>query len=342
MSLLVDLKYINSITHLLKNFKKTQDYLYNFRCPLCGDSRTNKSKKRAYFLREKDGDGFFFKCHNCGKSLSFPEFLKTLDHTIYKEYVYEKFLEDKGGKREPVKVATKIYKPRKPIILSGFPSVDSLDDTHPAKKYLLLRKIPEKFLSEFFWAENFKDVVDIMQPENQYAFKEHGRIIIPFMDRDKNLMAIQGRSLLEHDEVRYITIKAYEDAPRLYGMHRLEKTWRRIYLVEGPFDSLFLPNCLAMAGADIPNTLPIDKTLVVYDNEPTNKEIRDKISMAIKRGYRVTIWPDSLVEKDINKMIESGILQDNIRAIVDQNSYQGLEALAKLSAWKRPHKKPSI
>lgn len=262
---------------------------------------------------------------------------------MYKEYIYESYLE-KGEavavakpKKSKPKAEPKKYKAAKPTVLIGYPSIASLDPDHPARKYIESRHIPKKYYQQLFWTDNFPALVDKVDPMHEFHLKNEGRIVIPFLDRAGNVLGIQGRSLEPDAMIRYITIKAYKDAPRIFGLNRLAKSYQRIYVVEGPFDSLFLPNCLAMAGSDIPAEFPTDKTIIVYDNEPRKPETVEKIRKAIDRNYTVCIWPDNILEKDINLMIMNGYTEAGIREIIDTNSYSGLAARIKLQHWSNPH-----
>ena len=71
---IIDSKYIGLISSRLQKFKRVKSNLYNFRCPICGDSQKHKNKARGYFYQIKTNTNF--KCHNCGASLSFNNFLK--------------------------------------------------------------------------------------------------------------------------------------------------------------------------------------------------------------------------------------------------------------------------
>jgi hypothetical protein len=351
VSLYIDEKYAVSISHLLRNFKKKENHLYNFSCPICGDSKKNKLKSRGYLYRGKDR--LRYKCHNCDCSISFGDLIKQLDESLYKEYIYESFLTKDNKEPTPPKEnpTTKFkkkseYKPTKPDILIGCPTIASLPSDHPARAYLEWRKLPIESFREFCWTDDFSVIADILCPDHKFNLRKEGRILIPFLDRRLQLLALQGRSQPTYNAkldmwvdapnaMRYITLKAYEDAPRIFGMNRLAKTYKRIYTVEGPFDSYFVPNCVALAGSDIPIGFPTDKTVIIYDNECRNKAICDKIEKAIERGYMVCIWPDNIKEKDINKMIQNGYKQDKIREIIDTNVYVGLEAKAKLQHWRK-------
>lgn len=354
MSLFLDEKYLSSIGHLLRNYKKKQDYLWNFSCPLCGDSRKKKIKARGYMFRYRDT--LIFKCHNCGETLSFSEFLKGLDASLYQEYIVETFAEKgktptKEEKEERVVHFKKgsDYKSVKPAVLVGSPAISTLGPDHPARAYLEWRKLPPGALQELYWTDDFPALVDKFLPENQYSLVKEGRIVIPFYDTKKELVALQGRSMpiycAEDDHwydpsaaIRYITVKADENAPRVFGMQNIKLfSQERIYCVEGPFDSLFLKNCVAMAGSDIPTGyLPKDRAVIVYDNERKKPDTIKKIGRAIKAGYTVCIWPENIKEKDINNMILSGMKIEKIREIIDLNLYSGLQATLQLQHWANP------
>lgn len=112
---------------------------------------------------------------------------------------------------------------------------------------------------------------------------------------------------------------------------------KKYYVVEGPIDSLFLDNCVAMAGAD-GNASGLDyleNAVFVFDNEPRNKEIVSRMERCIDRGYKVCIWPENVLDKDINDMVLSGIDPVNLQMVIDQNTFENLEAKLKLSYWRK-------
>ena len=112
---LVDSKYIGLVSPRLQKFKKVKNNLFNFRCPICGDSKKNKSKTRGYFYTIKADVNF--RCHNCGASMTFSNFLKEIDTVLHKQYVFERFKDGKSGRgtvvEEPIfKFETPKFKPK--------------------------------------------------------------------------------------------------------------------------------------------------------------------------------------------------------------------------------------
>ena len=130
-----------------------------------------------------------------------------------------------------------------------------------------------------------------------------------------------------------MTIKVKENAPKIFGLN----TWnenKTTYIVEGPIDSLFVENSLAMAGADLSTckTLLNDIDVVfVYDNEKRNKEIVKKMDKIISDNHKIVIWPNHVMEKDINDMILNNV---NVMSVMENNTFQGLIAKTKLLEFK--------
>ena len=320
---LVDSKYISLVSSRLQKFKKVKADLYNFRCPICGDSQKNKNKSRGYFYVVKNNTNF--KCHNCGASLSLNNFLKKIDTTLYKQYTMEKFKEGHTGKNFVVdQPVLKFNKPvfRKKVDLPKATENDS------AKNYLLKRKLnPDKF----YYAERFKSWVNTQKKTFDYTGRDEPRIIILMYDEEKQLIGFQGRAL-DSSPNKYITIMLQEDAPKIYGLDSINRE-KPIYIVEGPFDSTFVENGVAMCGADVDvGSFGWSNYIWVLDNEPRNGEITNRISKLIDRGEKVVIWPSNVTEKDINDMVLSG---HDVMSMLKSSTYSGLEAKIKFNNWKK-------
>jgi len=320
---LVDSKYIGLVSSRLQKFKKVKSDLYNFRCPICGDSQKNKNKTRGYFYVVKNNTNF--KCHNCGSSLSFNNFLKKVDTTLHKQYTLEKFKEGHTGKGFVVEAPKLEFK--KPVFKRKL-NLPKASEVPAAKEYLSKRKLnPEKF----YFADKFKQWTNSQKQTFDTIGRDESRIIIPMYDRDKNLIGFQGRSLVPNS-VKYITVMLDEEAPKIYGLDEIDEQLP-IYVVEGPFDSTFINNSVALCGSD--GDLGYFKgsnIILVYDNEPRNREIVNRIGKCISRGESVVIWPSGIVEKDINDMVLSGL---NVMDVLKSNTYTGLEAKIKFNNWKK-------
>lgn len=319
----IDSKYIGLVSSRLQKFKRVKADLYNFRCPLCGDSQKNKNKTRGYLYPVKNNTNF--KCHNCGASLSFNNFLKELDPTLHKQYTMEKFKEGHTGKNFVVEEPK--FEFVKPVFKKKL-DLPRASEVPIAKEYLEKRKIdPEKF----YFAHKFKEWANTQKQTFSKVSYEEPRIIIPLCDFDNNLIGFQGRSLTPKS-VKYITVMLSDDAPKIYGLNTIKKN-ETVYVTEGPFDSTFVRNAIAMCGADANiSDFGFSRVVWIYDNEPRNAEIISRISKTIDRGEEVIIWPTSIEQKDINDMILAG---HDIMNMLESNTHSGLEAKIKFNTWKK-------
>jgi predicted RNA-binding Zn-ribbon protein involved in translation (DUF1610 family) len=320
---LVDSKYIGLVSSRLQKFKRVKSDLYTFRCPICGDSQKNKNKTRGYLYPVKNNTNF--KCHNCGASLSFNNFLKEMDPVLHKQYTLEKFKEGHTGKGFVVEAPKLEFK--KPVFKKSL-NLPKASSNPVAKEYLEKRKLnPEKF----YFADKFKEWTNTQKVTFDTIGRDESRIIIPMYDRDNNLIGFQGRSLVPNS-VKYITVMLDEEAPKIYGLNEVDEQLP-IYVVEGPFDSTFVNNSVALCGSDGDvRCLKGSSIVFVYDNEPRNREIVNRIGKCISRGESVVIWPSGIVEKDINDMILAG---HDVQSVIKLNTYSGLEAKVKFNNWKK-------
>jgi len=330
MSSYIDLKYINEISSRLDQFKKKNDYLFNFRCPHCGDSQKSKTKARAYLYRVKND--MFFKCHNCGQGQNLSNFIKFLDPKKYGEYLLERYKGSAPSTPQP-KFDFKPTKFKETNLLDNCIKISNLKDDHPVKDYIKKRLIPTEYYEKLYLVNKFHNFANKVKPGIFKEKYEHPRLIIPFFDVTGELFAFQGRAFGK-EQPKYITIKLDETKQKVYGLERVNFQ-KHVYIVEGPLDSLFLDNCLAAGGADLTLRMPNDQVTYIFDNEPRNKEIIKRMYAVIENDYNVVIWPNHIQLKDVNEMIVSGISVDEIKNIIDKNTFRKLEALEKLSHYKK-------
>ena len=319
---LVDSKYIGLVSSRLLKFKKVKTDLYNFRCPICGDSQKNKSKTRGYLYAVKADMNF--RCHNCGASMTFSNFLKEIDPIIHKHYVFERFKNGKSGR------GTVVEEPKFNFEAPQFkPRLDlpKASENPDAKKYLEDRKLDP---TKFYYTDKFKAWSNSHKQTFDNVKYDEPRIIIPLFYK-KTLVGFQGRSL-GPSKVKYITVMINDDAPKIYGLDNIRKD-APVFITEGPFDSTFICNSIAMCGADADvSRWGISNPVYVYDNEPRSPEIARRIETAIASQQSVVIWPNNIYEKDINDMVLAG---HDVQSMVESNVYSGLQANLQFNTWKR-------
>lgn len=336
---IVDLQHATQLSNRLELFKikATNPYRMNFRCPICGDSRKSSIKARGWLIENKKDQSLHFYCHNCGASLSFRNFLKAVDPMAYKDYISSKYIGmvksgDSSSNTVPQTFKTEVVKsfanPLKKI-----KKVSQLQPDHPVKKYITNRQIPSHQHYRLYYAPKFKTWINSVLP-NKFPNidHEHPRLILPFVDQKGMCFGLTGRGF-DPDGLRYLTIM-FQDRPKIFGLDKVDFT-KQYFVVEGPIDSLFLQNAVAMAGADgnLTGIENPEKAIFVFDNEPRNKEIHKRMDRLISQGMTVCIWPATIAEKDINDMWMAGIR--DVESIIRANSYKGLQANLKLATWRK-------
>ena len=330
-----DISYAKQIGYRLERFKVKNDISFtaNFACPICGDS-ANKKKTRGYFFTKRDG--VVFHCHNCQASMPFGKFLQQFDYNLYQQYVLDKFGSKQDNRKAPtlpdMKVDVSKYEQTSDI-LSQIPTIDDLPAGHPARVYVANRKIPEAFWSVLryapkyiHWASKHCDKFNVDK-----GTKDHPRLIIPWFSAPNHLTAYSARSFGEPDP-RYYTIPI-EEEKGFFGLDRLDFN-KRIFVIEGAIDALFLPNSIAV-GTSALWKFEADGNDVVYipDRDVRNKEVMKVVSKMIEQNKQVCMLPDNLPGKDLNDFVMNGLTQDEIVDIINSNTYKGLEAKLQFMNW---------
>ena len=274
-------------------------------CPACGTQPS---------FVYNDSDIEMFLCHGCQRNSRW-------------EYIKNAFGDNNKSDSTRNRVHIKVSANHNNL-LSDMQRVIDMDDSHICVQFIRDRRIPIHYRGLFYYTQDLGKLVN----RYGYNFKDsQEKIIIPFFDEDGKLFALQARAL-DNSLPKYITVLLDKDKGKIFGLERWNKD-ETTYLVEGPIDSLFLPNALAMAGSDITeNKYSNSDMIVCLDNEQRNAEIISKYSKFIDRGFKIVIWPDNIRSKDINDMI----LEDlNPLQIIQENTYHGLAAKIKLDNWKR-------
>ena len=279
----------------LQRFKKTGDFLYNFRCPYCGDSQKSQSKARGFVFRKESN--LIYKCHNCGIGASFNNMLKHVDPKLHSDYIVERYKPSEPDVPDIGKFTQPKFM-KGPSPLKSLKKISSLKHDHPVKRFVDKRKIPSTLHFELFFAPKFYEWVNKVVPNKFPSLKgDHPRLVIPFFDENNKMFAFQGRAF-GNEIPKYITIT------------------------------------LAVGGADF-SRLPVENTTIIFDNERRNVEILKQIEKTIDLGYNVVLWPDDLKEKDINDMILSGLTKEEVQSIINNNSYQGNMAKIRFVTWRK-------
>lgn len=335
----LDKQFINIISPRLERFSWTRENIAKFRCPLCGDSQKVKSRRRGHFFYDSSIDEFRFKCFNCNEKSgwTFGPWLRAFDEQLFAEYNLEVFKE-KGESRRPLQSLPSLPKVtqtkrltqtvnRDLGMLHRMVTIADLPASHFARQYVEARVIPEKFFGLMYFSEHMRD--DILEfetdPDKQPLIPNDARLVLPFWTQDGRLKIIQGRAFDPNANLRYSTVKPDENDTKIYGEDRIDRK-KKVLVVEGPIDSMFLPNCLATADSDL---LSADGDIYITDNQYRNREICRIVDKIIATGKQIVLWPPTLPWKDINDMRrpdKGNMSNSDLFQVISTNVYSGLKA----------------
>ena len=342
MSIPVESKYVRLISSRLRNFKQKSTNLWNFSCPFCGDSQKNKTKARGYVFAK--GNNLFYRCHNCGVSTNVANLIKHVDGALHKEFVLEKYKSGETNNAFNANTVLNISPPKfdrveKSKIFEHAEWLDKLPSEHFCIEYATKRQFLSIMRNKLLFTQHYKQFCDALVPNHGKQIVDDARLVIPFYNEYNELIAVSGRALETNDKtLRYVTIRTIEsDKKLIYGMDRVDLN-QPVKIVEGPIESVFLSNCIASGDANlalVADEISAAEKVLIFDNEPRNKEIVKMMQNAIKLHHNVVIWPSSIQGKDINEIILSGKPVDEIEKIISSNTFRDIEAQLKFNMWKK-------
>ena len=317
------------------------------RCKICGDSTRNKSKKRFGIFQSPDNE-IVIHCFKCDYAASMGYYLKTHHPHLYKNYLFDVFTEQgKPSKKSKIikqqeLIESKINVKNIDDKLNYYSSLSELDENHPIFKYINHRKIPKTQWHRIGFTRYWKLLSNEVAPNTfEQVFNDHPRLVIPSFDKRGNLKTLNGRAFTE-DQIRYQIIKVEDNVDKLFGEEVVNVNKPIINIVEGPLDSFFVDNCLALAGAMINlNTFsyPKNKRVFILDNESRHPDTISRIQKYITNGERIVLW-DKLPKqyatcKDINDMVMSGMTIEEVNSYIKNNAVNGLMAQLRFDKWKK-------
>jgi hypothetical protein len=327
----VDKKYLRLVSSRFRNSKWKNEELLNHSCPYCGDSEKNPLKARGYHFKMKET--FIYKCHNCSISKPFGKFLKEQDTSLWKQYAVEKFY-----KKDPTFTEVKV--PKSTVVFKDDPlkKVGCIPavDAQRARDYLNIRQIPKDKWDDLYYIERSQSLTSLDYKYKDRVFGNDPRLVIPFYSRQGKLIGVSGRAL-NSNNLRYLTLKFDDQESLIYGLRTVDYN-KKVYVTEGPIDSLFLPNAIAVAGSDfskLKSYVPTEQAVVVFDNERRNPELVKKMDQIIDDGFTICLWPKTINQKDINDMILNGLSANVVEQTINENKFSGLSAKMALSDWSR-------
>lgn len=364
----IDLKYLRLSSVYLTKFKQVGEDLYNFRCPICGDSVKDKSKTRGYVFVK--GDKALYHCHNCGSPdvRSLHKLIEYLSPSLFKEYKYEKFgskfrenvveeleetkEDDLFIDKELMKVDNlKMKRLASEKILRDCVAMPLLDNDHPAIEYLReKRRLPKEDIDKLYYLSDINLLTKKIDKYKDKDYPKYDAILIPFIDFEGVINCIQLRILNPKSNMRYLTLYLNEDQSKaIYGLNYVDEH-RTVYCLEGPINSLFLDNAIAFAGSTQTNKInyikdKITDFVIIYDPDyKTNPHVLKALEKSINDGYKVVLYDDKFnSDDDINDIvIKYNWTKEQMMEYIDSRTFSGLRAKLELSKIVKPKEEKPV
>lgn len=332
------------VQHRLKNFKRINKSVWNFSCPLCGDSKKSRAKTRGYIYFNPKAKTLWYKCHNCQSHKSYVNFLKEVDKSLHDDIMLKTYVKKNTKGQKPLDFSvdlTNLVEVEKfveqSLLSKVMEPVSYLPLTHPAREYIDARSLPEGSLDDIYFVEDIKKIEQLSSKYKDKMSENESRIGLPYRNRKGQIIGISLRSLQKEHPIKYLHLKFNERYPLIYNLENLDMG-KRVYVLEGQFDSMFFENGCAASGSAftrVHEVVPITQCTFIHDNEPRHKEVCRSIEKSIKAGYSVCLLPHYITSKDINEMVLSGeVSREGLKDLVDKHTYRGLEAKLQFTKWK--------
>lgn len=338
----VEQEFADRVFSILSKYRRStgSGFKLNARCPICGDSKLDPNKARFWAYQNNDGS-VRLHCFNHDYDQHISGYLKEYEPDMYREYLLEKRKEQtffkkeepKQGPSEKIKaVLPKIEK------LEFCDRLDTLPDNHPIVRYVSSRCIPRAKWNRLWFTMQWPALVNTVNPGTYKDEKNEPRLVIPIFNANKEIESMQGRALRKDAPQKYITIKAHEEATKIYGLDTVDPN-KTVWITEGPIDSLFLDNAISITGGSLALELvPFKENRVwVMDNEPRKPDTIKRMKKLIDAGERIVFWDNSPWEsKDINDMVkDEGASLEQISEYLNSNSAQGLIAKMRFAKYAK-------
>lgn len=310
----------------------------NCRCPICGDSQKDQFKARFWVYEQSNG-GVAVHCYNCDDHMSLRDYLKRYDEDLYREYILDLRKEAVNeNKAPPKKVEAPVVQEKFIEKLDFCERLDRLPKEHPICKYVHGRKIPTSKWNRLWFTNQWPSLVNSVNPGTYSNEKNEPRLVIPIFNAEGKIESFQGRALRKDAPQKYMTIKAYDEATKIYGQDTVDPN-KLVFVMEGPLDSLFVDNSIAITGGAMElSVVPyVGNRAWIMDHEPRHPDTIKRMNKLVEAGERVVFWDKApWPSKDVNEMIQNdGATPEQVMVYLNSNIEQGLMAKLRLSKYSK-------
>lgn len=303
---------------------------WNFRCPICGDSASDKRKRRGYLLGGPGRTTHIFYCHNCNTTLPFTLFLREISPEHYAEWQRLRAMESLKGRRRwshgSQIQADVIWKPWN----RHAERADKLSRSHPAAVYLAARKIPEENWGCASWCPDIPAMLaDVMDKPFPRPWMRSG-LVWELRDADGMLTGFQCRTI---DPAAPKGMRFMKAAQAPGGFMRTSSKAPKIVL-EGPIDAMTLGSAAAACSSNL-SAIPFPSAVFMTDQEPRSPAICKQLMKLVKMGRKVCMLPEAYMGMDPNSIVNAGMSIGALWRLIRANTCSGLHAAVRLAGFRR-------
>lgn len=313
---------------------------YHCSCPICLEGKSFGKKKRCWYIPSKN----LIYCHNCGWSSRPLKWIMTAGNLSYED-IREELNEGEYNIINLDKIsARKDYSDIIKYDLDENLPIDSIDLTNKLQlEYYKANSVIEKALK--YIAKRKLDIA-INRPKTFYISlkdKTHkNRLIIPFYDNSGKVIFYQSRAIGANiddfmEDVKYLSKKNSQKS--IFNIDKINDDIEEIFLFEGPIDSCFVKNGVAVGGI----TPSREKSLTdiqeeqldmyssnhrfiwVLDSQWLDDASFEKTKLLLENGESVFVWPEKVGKrfKDFNEMCIFGNQNEVPRECIINNTFKG-------------------
>jgi hypothetical protein len=290
------------VTREFSKCKKTYKG-YNFRCPICGDSNEMYKTGRGHLFLNKTP--YVYKCFNGGcpaeNGMSATIFLREYYPAEYSEYIKmvikatKESEEEKDKRKEQIRKSRYNVERKLPVIstinkldisnISDFIKKNKNELVHmkplidypEAIEFCEKRHIDRDIYRKWLYVNNNKD---------KKCFTKN-RIIIPFINHNKQIYFYQARSIIG-EEPKYKN--SISDLRPIFNYYKADFS-KPVMILEGPIDSLFVENSVATLGVkyneELILSIPKKNRYFIFDNDSAGVNAAKK---HLENGENVFMW----------------------------------------------------
>jgi hypothetical protein len=307
---------------------------YQASCPICREGKSWLKKQRCYYIVKKN----IIHCHNCGWHGNPVNWIMEVSGDSFSQVM------SSSQDYDTVNIEN-FSKPKNKKIDYELPC-DCIDiEDEEQLEFFNYEPVIKKALEVL----NHRRLLSaINRPKKYYVtlndFVHENRLIIPFYDENNKIVFYQSRKLLDSDKkAKYLSKKDSERS--LFNIDKVDENIPYIFITEGPLDSTFIRNGIALAGISESGSdiftekqklqiqlFPLHELIFVLDNQWNDQTSKKKSKALLEAGKRVFVWPKEYREfKDLNDVCVAYKLDEFPYKFIQKNSYSGMTGKMKIS-----------